>query len=61
MLDLKNFFLNIFTKIYLIASLNPNQIVKKEIFQIYSAMAMYSEDGYSLCLRILDNIKVSFF
>lgn len=41
-----------------LACLNPNQVVKKEIFQIFSAIAMYSEDGYALCMNMLDAIKV---
>lgn len=40
------------------AVLNQNQVVKKEIFQIFSAVGMYSEHGYSLCLEILNLIKV---
>jgi hypothetical protein len=32
--------------------------VKKEIFQIFSAIAMYSEEGYALSMKIMDNVKV---
>jgi 3-dehydroquinate dehydratase len=48
--------LNILAK----ATSNPNQVVKKEIFQIFSAIAMYSEAGYALCLSMLEIIKVFF-
>lgn len=43
------------------AALNQNQIVKKEIFQIFSAIGMYSEKGYTLCLEILNLLKVKRF
>ena len=40
------------------ACLNTNLAVKKEIYQIFSAIAMYSEEGYALCMKIMDNVKV---
>ena len=49
-----------FIVILINAIFNQNQVVKKEIFQIFSAIALYSDAGYSLCFDILDLIKVSF-
>ncbi|CAF0767609.1 unnamed protein product [Brachionus calyciflorus] len=46
-----------FVHILVKAVLDQNQVVKKEIFQIFSAIAMYSESGYTLCLNILEMIK----
>lgn len=43
------------------AALNQNQIVKKEIFQIFSAIGMYSEKGYALCLELLNLLKARSF
>lgn len=46
-----------FVPIFAKAALNENQVVKKEIFEIFSAIAMFSQKGYSVCLSIFEHIK----
>ena len=49
------------TSIYFVFSAldTENESVKKQVFEILSALCVYSEEGYARALAVLEHYKVS--
>ena len=46
---------------FLFSALDTNNVmVKKQVFELLSALCVYSPEGYQLTLSALDSFKVSF-
>lgn len=47
---------------YFFSALDTNNVmVKKQVFELLSALCVYSSEGYQLTLKALDSFKVSFY